>query len=106
VYICTEGPRYESPAEIKMFRGFGCDVVGMTGFPEGVLAHELNICYSTLCFVSNMAAGIQERVSAEEVTEVGRSIRNLIKEILVETIKNIPRKRSCLCSNALEGARV
>ncbi len=106
VYLCTEGPRYESPAEIRMYRSFGCDVVGMTGLPEAILAHELNMCYSTLCFVSNMAAGIQERISTDEVAEEGQKVGNMIKEILVETIENIPRKRNCICSRALEGSRV
>lgn len=106
VYLCTEGPRYESPAEIRMFRGFGCDVVGMTGLPEAVLARELRICYATLCFVSNMAAGIRGKLSAEEIMDKGRSFGGLVKEILMETVENIPRKRSCPCSSALEGARV
>ena len=89
-----------------MYRSFGCDIVGMTGFPEAVLAHELNICYATLCFVSNMAAGIQGRVSSQEVVEEGQKIGNIIKAVLVETVETIPRKRNCLCSRALEGARV
>ena len=106
VYLCTEGPRYESPAEIRMYRSFGCDVVGMTGLPEAVLAHELNICYSTLCFVSNMAAGIKKRISTDEVAEEGQKLGNVIKETLFETITHIPRKRNCICSRTLEGARV
>lgn len=106
VYLCTDGPRYESPAEIRMFRSFGCDIVGMTGLPEAILAHELKMCYTTLCFISNMATGIQRRLFAEEVMEKGRKIGNLIKEIFKETVAKIPRKRDCLCSSALEGARV
>ena len=39
-YLCAEGPRFESPAEIRMFRQLGADVVGMTGIPELVLARE------------------------------------------------------------------
>ncbi|MFQ6075423.1 MAG: S-methyl-5'-thioinosine phosphorylase, partial [Candidatus Bathyarchaeia archaeon] len=52
VYACTEGPRFETPAEIRMLRALGCDVVGMTGFPEVVLAREVETCYATLCYVS------------------------------------------------------
>jgi purine nucleoside phosphorylase len=40
-----------------MFGGLGCDVVGITVMPEAVLARELEMCYATVCFVSNMAAG-------------------------------------------------
>ena len=106
VYLCTEGPRYESPAEIRMFRTLGCDVVGMTGIPEAILAHELEMCYATVCFASNMAAGMQERVSAEEVVEKSKLVEKIVEGTLKETIANIHKKRSCSCSNALEGARV
>lgn len=106
VYVCTEGPRYESPAEIHMFSTFGCDIVGMTGLPEAVLAHELEMCYATVCFVSNMAAGIQERMSAEEVVEKSKIFESMVGEILRGVVADIPKKRSCSCSSALEGARV
>jgi len=106
VYLITEGPRYESPAEIRMFRTWGCDIVGMTGMPEAILAHELEMCYATICFVSNMAAGMQKKVSAEEVLEESKIVKKLVWDILEETIANIPNKRSCFCSNALEGTRV
>ena len=70
VLVCTEGPRFETPAEIKMFRQLGCDIVGMSGAPEAVLARELEICYATVCFVTNMAAGMQERLTADEVIKL------------------------------------
>src|SRR5690606_34061261 len=56
-YLCAEGPRFETPAEIRMFSAWGADVVGMTGVPEVVFAHELGLCYASLCIVTNMAAG-------------------------------------------------
>jgi 5'-methylthioadenosine phosphorylase len=56
VYVCTEGPRFETPAEIHMYRQMGGSVVGMTGLPEVVLARELEMCYATICMVSNYAA--------------------------------------------------
>ncbi len=106
VYGCTEGPRYESPAEVRMLRLLGCDVVGMTGVPEAILAHELEMCYASLCFVSNMAAGMQEKISTEEVLESTKRFEPSLKKILTQAITNIPRKRSCTCANALEGARI
>ena len=106
VLICTEGPRYETPAEIRMFRQLGCDVVGMTGAPEAVLARELGMCYATLCFVSNMAAGMQERLTASEVAEVARERMPLVRQILRETVKNLPEERSCPCTHAVEDARL
>ncbi len=67
VYVCTEGPRYETPAEISMFRRLGGDIVGMTGYPEAVLAKELEIEYATVCVVTNYGAGMQDRVDHQEV---------------------------------------
>jgi 5'-methylthioadenosine phosphorylase len=105
VIVCTEGPRYETPAEIKIFRRLGCDVVGMTGVPEAVLARELEMCYASICYVSNMAAGVQKRLTALEVSKVSKSVLPKIEQILIETIKTLPSKRNCPCVNALKDAR-
>src|SRR2546427_4291398 len=69
VMACTEGPRYEAPAEIRMLRIMGCGIGGMTGAPEAFLARELEMCYASISFVSNMAAGPQEKFRAREVQE-------------------------------------
>lgn len=105
VLVCTEGPRYETPAEIEMFRRLGGDVVGMTGVPEAVLARELEICYSNICFVSNMAAGIQKRLTAQEVVRVAEEKMAVIEKVLRETISLLPENRNCPCVHALEDAR-
>ena len=105
VLVCTEGPRYETPAEIEMFRRLGCDLVGMTGVPEAVLARELETCYATICFVSNMAAGIQQRLTTSEVAEVAKEKMPVIQQILKETIEHLPKERHCPCAHALKDAR-
>ena len=106
VFVCTEGPRYETPAEIRMFRQLGCDIVGMTGAPEAALARELEMCYATICFITNMAAGIQERLTADEVTKIAKKVVPVLEQILREAIKNLPRERHCPCINALKEARL
>ncbi len=106
VYLCTDGPRYESPAEIKMFRSLGCSIVGMTGLPEGVLAHELGMCYASLCYVTNMAAGIGGRISAEDVAVKGRELGESIQTVIFKALDLAPKRRGCRCSESLEGARV
>ncbi len=72
VMACTEGPRYETPAEIRMLSTLGCGIVGMTGAPEAFLARELEMCFASISFVSNMAAGLQRTLSAREVPESRR----------------------------------
>lgn len=73
-YVCTEGPRFETAAEINMFRSLGADVVGMTGVPEVVLAAELEIPYAALAVATNFAAGmVGHSLTYEEcASEMGR----------------------------------
>ena len=56
-YGATQGPRLETIAEIARLRRDGCDLVGMTGMPEAVLARELSLDYACLALVANWAAG-------------------------------------------------
>jgi purine nucleoside phosphorylase len=58
VLAVTQGPRFETPAEIRALRILGADLVGMTGLPEAVLARELGMAYATLALVVNPAAGM------------------------------------------------
>ncbi len=57
VYGATQGPRLETSAEIERMRRDGCDMVGMTGMPEAVIARELELEYATCALVINRAAG-------------------------------------------------
>lgn len=107
VMACTEGPRYETPAEIRMMRTVGCGIVGMTGAPEAFLARELEMCYASVCFVSNMAAGLQRVLSAQEVEMKGQETSNVLNKILIEAIEKMPESRKgCPCGTALAAARL
>ncbi|MCB0027199.1 MAG: purine-nucleoside phosphorylase [Anaerolineales bacterium] len=59
VYLYVAGPNFETPAEIRMMRLLGCDVVGMTGAQEVVLARELGMTVGAVALSINWAAGIQ-----------------------------------------------
>jgi len=106
VYICTSGPRFETAAEIKLFKLFGADVVGMTQVPEVVLARELEMCYGAFSVITNFAAGISpEKLTHEEVVELMREKLEDIKRLYIETIKRIPEERNCPCKDLLKGAK-
>lgn len=106
-YVCTEGPRYETAAEIQMFNELGGDVVGMTNVPESVLARELEMCYSTVSVVTNYGAGIgDEKLTHSEVKEIMEENINKVKELIFSTIPKLSLERSCECGNALDGAQV
>ncbi len=68
-YGATQGPRLETRAEIVRMRRDGCDLVGMTGMPEAVLARELELPYACLALVANWAAGCgeDEEISLQEI---------------------------------------
>lgn len=106
VLAATEGPRYETPAEIRMLRRLGGDIVGMTGAPEVFLARELEICYAAVCFVTNKAAGMQQRLSAVEVMNVGKRVMPSMLELLPKAVERIPNERTCMCGNAIHQAQV
>lgn len=78
-YVCTEGPRFETSAEIKMFAKMGGDLAGMTSIPESLLAREAEMCYTNCSIVTNLAAGISEKpLSHIEVVEaMDQSIKNM-----------------------------
>lgn len=99
-YVCTEGPRFETPAEIKMFALLGGDVVGMTNVPEVVLAREAKICYASIATVTNYAAGISPtKITHEEVIEIMDENSEMIKKLISKTIEMIPETKTCECGD-------
>lgn len=68
-YAATQGPRFETAAEIRRLERDGADVVGMTGMPEAALARELGLCYAAIAVSANPAAGkSEEPISLKEIT--------------------------------------
>jgi 5'-methylthioadenosine phosphorylase len=104
-YVCTEGPRFETSAEIRAFKRLGADLVGMTNVPECVLARELEMCYACLGIVTNFAAGIsREKLSHANVIKLMNENVKKVQDLILEAVSRIPEKRSCSCSGALDGA--
>lgn len=96
VYVCTEGPRFETPAEIRMFDRLGGDLVGMTQVPEVVLAREVEICYAAIAMVTNFAAGISPTpLTHGEVVEIMAKNGERLKKLLMRAIELIPPGRRC-----------
>jgi len=79
VYVCTNGPRLETPAEIRMFRTLGFDVVGMTAATEVALARELGIKVASLAYSINWAAG----VGPDEVTFIDSNDIAKLKDVMI-----------------------
>lgn len=101
-YVCTEGPRFETAAEIRAFQKLGGDIVGMTGVPEAVLAREAEICYLTVSMVTNFAAGISPApLTHGEVLDTMRQNAANIRLLLDRTIANYTWEDDCVCQHAL-----
>ncbi|HWQ89414.1 MAG TPA: S-methyl-5'-thioadenosine phosphorylase [Desulfitobacteriaceae bacterium] len=97
-YVCTEGPRFETPAEIRMFQKLGGEVVGMTSVPEVVLARELGICYAAIGIVTNEAAGIAScRLTHAEVVERIRQSEQSVFELIEKTMRMLTPEQNCTC---------
>lgn len=109
VYVCTEGPRLETASEIKMFKLLGGDMVGMTLVPEVFLARELEICYASLCYITNYAeseiyeykAGeLFEGTLPEEKKHLVKKAIDTIPEIMMEMIITADNG-DCLCKKSM-----
>lgn len=106
-YLCVNGPRLETAAEIKAFSLLGADVVGMTGMPEASLARELELCFSGISVVTNYAAGISgKKLTTTEVVEKMTETIEKIKLLLKETIGLLQVNRNCNCKDALKDAKM
>ena len=78
-YVCTNGPRLETPAEITMFRRWGADYVGMTAATETILAAEAGIQFAGLVYSINWAAGLDaEGISFLEEETAARVTTTLL----------------------------
>lgn len=90
-YVCVDGPRYETPAEIRMFASWGGDVVGMTGAPEVIIANEMGIEYGSLAIISNFASGVvDQKLSHDDVLATVNKRQRYISNILEKTVGLLP----------------
>ena len=95
VYVCTEGPRYETPAEIKAFSVMGATIVGMTGCPEVALANELGIAFGGIAVITNLAAGVAKHpLGHREVMDTFNTRISQLGEILKTVAKLVSENPS------------
>lgn len=98
VYVATNGPRFETPAEIRMYAKLGGDVVGMTGLPEVVLARELNMHFAAIAYSINWAAGLEKNM--EFVGDQMEETKHKLSLLLIRTLQG-HTEMTCSCEKAV-----
>ena len=87
VYAQLPGPHFETPAEIRMLRTMGADLVGMSTVLEAIAAREARAEVFGLSLVTNMAAGMTgEPLDHEEVLATGRAAAVAMGDLLAELV--------------------
>ncbi len=87
VYLGTQGPTFETPAEYRMFYRMGADSVGMSTVPEVIVAHHCGIKVFGMSIITDLGVeGKIVEVSHEEVQEAANAVQPLMAEIMREMI--------------------
>jgi 5'-methylthioadenosine phosphorylase len=111
--VTIQGPRFSTKAESRWFGSMGWSVVGMTQYPEVALARELALCYVAISLVTDYDTGVQVEggsaghVETIDVVKVMQHNVATVKRVIRAMIERLPTEgRSCLCSHALDNAKM
>jgi len=109
--VVVQGPRFSTRAESRWFSQAGWHVVGMTAYPEVVLAREQAMCFLNLSLVTDYDVGVEgrpevEAVQAHDVLRVLDENIGKVRDLLVHLTPRIPRTPACHCQESLAAARV
>lgn len=90
VYVVTNGPTFETPAEIRAFRALGADAVGMSTVPEAIFANALGLKVAGLSCICNWAAGLgDEKLTAEDVIRTAEDVMPQMRSLLVRFVQSV-----------------
>ena len=92
----TEGPRFESPAEIRHLQPLG-DVVGQSFCPEVWLARDIGACYAGIYLIVNYGEGVVKEWEHDELARLFREDASLIGRILLDALAALPADDECQC---------
>jgi 5'-methylthioadenosine phosphorylase len=109
--VVTQGPRFSTRAESAWFTREGWHVVGMTQYPEVILARELGICYAGIALVTDYDAGVVaetgEAVNVETVLRIMAQNNARAKDLILALIESLPPTvppDACPCAADAENA--
>ena len=88
VYLQWQGPNYETPAEIRMFRTLGADAVGMSTVCEAIAARHMGLRVCAISCITNMACGIlPQPLSHEEVQQTADRVKDKFQALVLESLE-------------------
>ncbi|MEA5047973.1 MAG: MTAP family purine nucleoside phosphorylase [Eubacteriales bacterium] len=87
IYACTEGPRFETAAEIRMIRILGAQITGMTLVPEAPLARDLGMQYAAIGMVTNYCTGMTSYVTDDDIGSVMSTMRESVFNLCFSLIR-------------------
>lgn len=92
VYLQWQGPNYETPAEIRMFRTLGADAVGMSTVCEAIAARHMGLRVCAISCITNMACGIlPQPLSHEEVQQTADRVKDKFQALVLESLEAFHR---------------
>jgi 5'-methylthioadenosine phosphorylase len=97
-YLVTDGPRFESVAEVDYMRRLGGDVIGQSLAPEVFLARDIGACYAGIYIVVNYGEGVVREWEHDELKAVFFDESETIAQIVVDTLANAEITDGCGCS--------
>jgi len=97
-YIVMEGPQFSTLAESRLYRSWGCDVIGMTNMPEAKLAREAELCYATLAMVTDFDSWHADHgtVDVAKIVAVMHANADKAKALVAALARDFPREHE-LC---------
>jgi 5'-methylthioadenosine phosphorylase len=106
--VVIPGPRFSTRAESAFYAAQGWHVIGMTQYPEVVLARELEMCCVNISLVTDYDVGLEDvpPVTTQEVVRTLQANNQALRGFLSELIPRIPAERSCPCGSALADAQL
>ena len=95
--VVIQGPRFSTRAESRWFASQGFTLVNMTGYPEAVLARELEMCYAAIALVTDLDAGIDAGAGVTAVDVFAEFEKNMVpfKKLVHEALDQVPVERTC-----------
>ncbi len=105
-FITIEGPRFSTKGESRIYRQWGCDIIGMTAVPEAQLAREAEICYAAMAHVTDYDVWheSEEPVSVEAIVRILLANAEVAKRAIQNVVPLLPAHRTCECAYALRDA--